>query len=111
MNDKPLQTINIHDYLLPKLCDLYENDCIFDKFECTASPDGKHVVSGSYQNYFNIYNRETGSGTSIEALKAIRTAKKVCFLVIVVGCCWLLVVGCWLLVVLVVHTYSSCFPR
>ena len=80
MNDKPLQTINIHDYLLPKLCDLYENDCIFDKFECTASPDGKHVVSGSYQNYFNIYNRETGSGTSIEALKAIRTAKKV-------GCC------------------------
>jgi serine/threonine-protein phosphatase 2A regulatory subunit B len=77
MNNKPLQIIDIHDYLRPKLCDLYENDCIFDKFECHASGDGNHLITGSYQNYFNIYNRTTGSGTSIEALKAIRTAKKV----------------------------------
>lgn len=24
----------VHDYLRSKLCSLYENDCIFDKFEC-----------------------------------------------------------------------------
>ena len=30
-NAKPLRTIRIHDYLRTKLCDLYENDCIFDK--------------------------------------------------------------------------------
>lgn len=41
MDSKPLQTINVHDHLRPKLCDLYENDCIFDKFECTWSGDGE----------------------------------------------------------------------
>ena len=41
MENKPIQTINIHDHLRGKLCDLYENDCIFDKFECTFSGDGR----------------------------------------------------------------------
>jgi serine/threonine-protein phosphatase 2A regulatory subunit B len=40
MESKPVKTINIHDHLRGKLCDLYENDCIFDKFECTFSGDG-----------------------------------------------------------------------
>lgn len=31
MESKPVRTIRIHDYLRSKLCDLYENDCIFDK--------------------------------------------------------------------------------
>jgi len=39
MENKPVKTINIHDHLRQKLCDLYENDCIFDKFECTFSGD------------------------------------------------------------------------
>lgn len=34
MERRPVQTFHIHDYLRSKLCDLYENDCIFDKFEC-----------------------------------------------------------------------------
>lgn len=41
MENKPVQTIYIHDQLRSRLCDLYENDCIFDKFECTFSGDGK----------------------------------------------------------------------
>ena len=40
---KPVRTINIHDHLRAKLCDLYENDCIFDKFECSFSGDGQYV--------------------------------------------------------------------
>jgi serine/threonine-protein phosphatase 2A regulatory subunit B len=44
MDSKPLKTINVHDHLRPKLCDLYENDCIFDKFECTWSGDGESVA-------------------------------------------------------------------
>ena len=40
MESRPVKTINIHDHLRGKLCDLYENDCIFDKFECTFSGDG-----------------------------------------------------------------------
>ncbi|KAI3736000.1 hypothetical protein L6452_15530 [Arctium lappa] len=32
------------------LCDLYENDSIFDKFECCLSGDGKRVATGSYRS-------------------------------------------------------------
>ncbi|KAL6066743.1 protein phosphatase 2A regulatory subunit cdc55 [Balamuthia mandrillaris] len=56
MENKPVRTIRIHDYLKSKLCDLYENDCIFDKFECTMSGGGDHLITGSYHNYFNIYD-------------------------------------------------------
>ena len=41
MDSKPVKVINIHDHLSSKLCDLYENDCIFDKFECTFSGTGR----------------------------------------------------------------------
>jgi serine/threonine-protein phosphatase 2A regulatory subunit B len=41
MESQPVKTINVHDYLKSKLCDLYENDCIFDKFECTFGGGGK----------------------------------------------------------------------
>ncbi|PVU90848.1 hypothetical protein BB561_004704 [Smittium simulii] len=56
MDSQPVKTINIHDYLRSKLCDLYENDCIFDKFECNLSGNGKSAMSGSYNNYFSIFN-------------------------------------------------------
>jgi serine/threonine-protein phosphatase 2A regulatory subunit B len=42
MESKPVKVINIHDHLKGKLCDLYENDCIFDKFECLFSGDGTY---------------------------------------------------------------------
>ena len=41
MENKPIKVLNIHEPLRAKLCDLYENDCIFDKFECCFSGDGK----------------------------------------------------------------------
>ena len=34
---------------LLQLCDLYENDSIFDKFECCLSGDGLRVATGSYR--------------------------------------------------------------
>ncbi|ELW62244.1 Serine/threonine-protein phosphatase 2A 55 kDa regulatory subunit B gamma isoform [Tupaia chinensis] len=34
MEARPIETYQVHDYLRSKLCSLYENDCIFDKFEC-----------------------------------------------------------------------------
>ncbi|CAO3622293.1 unnamed protein product [Cunninghamella echinulata] len=73
MNNRPVQTIQIHDQLRNRLCDLYENDCIFDKFECMFSADGKSVLSGSYSNTFHIYDCE---GKSDIALQADKTAFK-----------------------------------
>ena len=45
MESRPVKTIPIHDHLRGKLCDLYENDCIFDKFECIWGGDDKYVPS------------------------------------------------------------------
>lgn len=44
MESRPVKTIPIHDHLRGKLCDLYENDCIFDKFECIWGGDDKYVA-------------------------------------------------------------------
>lgn len=40
MTSEPVETVQIHEFLNPCLSDLYENDCIFDKFEIAASHDG-----------------------------------------------------------------------
>src|SRR5690606_37629154 len=42
MEAKPLKIIPVHDAVKPKLCDLYENDVIFDKFECSFNHDGTY---------------------------------------------------------------------
>lgn len=79
MNSGPVATFQVHEFLRPKviyhpvnsllpfdsvfqvvaecpdlgssvqLCDLYENDSIFDKFECCLSGDGLRVATGSYR--------------------------------------------------------------
>ena len=41
MERQPVATYPVHDYLKSKLVDLYENDCIFDKFECAWSGDDR----------------------------------------------------------------------
>lgn len=41
MDTKPIETYQVHEYLRSKLCSLYENDCIFDKFECSWSGDDR----------------------------------------------------------------------
>ena len=45
MDSQPLKVIKIHDHIRNKLCDLYESDSIFDKFECGISADGRFVPS------------------------------------------------------------------
>lgn len=64
-----MKTIQIHEHLRSKLCDLYENDCIFDKFECAVSGDGNNLVTGSYNNFFHIFDRYGQSDIAIEAAK------------------------------------------
>ncbi|GAA5812009.1 Protein phosphatase PP2A regulatory subunit B [Mucor flavus] len=76
MENKPIRTINIHDNLRSKLCDLYENDCIFDKFECTFSGDGSHMMTGSYSNDIHIYGRDDETEVTLQADKSAFKAKK-----------------------------------
>ncbi|OVA20756.1 Protein phosphatase 2A [Macleaya cordata] len=71
MEASPVATFKIHEYLRPKLCDLYNNDSIFDKFECCLSGDGHQFATGSYSNLFRIFTHGDGSGegTTLEASK------------------------------------------
>jgi len=75
MESKPVKSIPIHDYLRSKLCDLYENDCIFDKFECALSGNGNYLLTGSYHNYFHIYDRNSKNDVCIEASKFAQKPK------------------------------------
>ncbi|CAN4115404.1 unnamed protein product [Withania somnifera] len=71
MDSGPVSTFQVHEYLRPKLCDLYENDSIFDKFECCLSCDGTRVATGSYSNLFRVFGCAGGSteATTLEASK------------------------------------------
>ncbi|KAG6674402.1 hypothetical protein I3842_15G039400 [Carya illinoinensis] len=72
MDSGPVATFQVHEYLRPKLCDLYENDSIFDKFECCLSGDGIRVATGSYSNMFRVFGCSGGSteATTLEASKS-----------------------------------------
>lgn len=60
--------LNIHVYLVwLQLCDLYENDCIFDKFDCCLSGDGQHVATGSYSNLYRVFGCMNGSDVVLES--------------------------------------------
>jgi serine/threonine-protein phosphatase 2A regulatory subunit B len=78
MERGPVKTIPIHDHLRSKLCDLYENDCIFDKFETTVSGDGKYFLTGSYHNHFFVIDAaEPANSVSIEASKFSKSKQRV----------------------------------
>ncbi|KAM7274665.1 hypothetical protein ACFE04_016531 [Oxalis oulophora] len=58
-------------FYLSELCDLYNNDSIFDKFDCCVSGDGLHFATGSYSNLLRIFPNSAGSeeGITLEASK------------------------------------------
>jgi len=79
MERSPMKTIPIHEHLRPRLCDTYENDSIFDKFEVVFSGDANNVMTGSYNNNFMIYPSDPTKDTEVvlQADKSAFKAKKV----------------------------------
>ncbi|CAN8288272.1 unnamed protein product [Cochlearia groenlandica] len=71
MDSGPVSTLQVHEHLKPKLCDLYENDSIFDKFECCISGNGSRAATGSYSNMFRVFGVSPGS-TETATLEASR---------------------------------------
>ncbi|CAN8312410.1 unnamed protein product [Cochlearia groenlandica] len=71
MDSGPVASYQVHEHLRPKLCDLYENDSIFDKFECCLSGEGSRVATGSYSNLFRVFGTSSGSteAATLEASK------------------------------------------
>ncbi|XP_035274938.1 serine/threonine-protein phosphatase 2A 55 kDa regulatory subunit B beta isoform-like isoform X2 [Anguilla anguilla] len=67
MERGPIETYQVHEYLRSKLCSLYENDCIFDKFECAWNSTDSVIMTGAYNNFFRMFDRETGRDVTLEA--------------------------------------------
>ena len=57
MSNKPVATIPIYEPLKSKLCELYENECIFDKFSIESSPDSNYFITGNFNSNFHIIDR------------------------------------------------------
>ncbi|GAV26927.1 hypothetical protein PMKS-000388 [Pichia membranifaciens] len=72
METEPIKTINIHEQLRERLCDTYENDAIFDKFEVQFSGDCKSVMTGSYNNNFMIYQNSVSPECTIQEQESER---------------------------------------
>jgi serine/threonine-protein phosphatase 2A regulatory subunit B len=71
---KPYRIIKFHDHLIPKLCDLYENDSIFDKFQCAWNGTSYRLITGSYNNNFYICDAFGSHITSVTAEKPSNTS-------------------------------------
>nr|XP_058910964.1 serine/threonine-protein phosphatase 2A 55 kDa regulatory subunit B delta isoform isoform X5 [Kogia breviceps] len=67
MESRPVETHQVHEYLRSKLCSLYENDCIFDKFECCWNGSDSAIMTGSYNNFFRMFDRTTWRDVTLEA--------------------------------------------
>ncbi|XP_017749328.1 PREDICTED: serine/threonine-protein phosphatase 2A 55 kDa regulatory subunit B delta isoform isoform X2 [Rhinopithecus bieti] len=67
MESRPVETHQVHEYLRSKLCSLYENDCIFDKFECCWNGSDSAIMTGSYNNFFRMFDRDTRRDVTLEA--------------------------------------------
>jgi len=63
---KPLQTISIYDPIKTKLCELYENECIFDKFGISAGPDSNQVLTGMFNSNFHVIDIKRDTNTQFE---------------------------------------------
>ncbi|KAL4431604.1 hypothetical protein ABPG77_001446 [Micractinium sp. CCAP 211/92] len=67
MDSGPLASYPVHESLRGKLCDLYESDCIFDKFDCAMSGDGRYFATGTYSNFFRVVGADGGCDSLLEA--------------------------------------------
>lgn len=68
LDSDPIAIYNVHEHIRPKLYELYENDIIFDKFECCFSHNDSHLLTGSYTNNFMIFDVATAQVKYLQAI-------------------------------------------
>ena len=62
------KTTDVHEHLRSKLCELYESDCIFDKFECRWGHDSAHVCTGTYDNRLLMWDVNGEGHSALESV-------------------------------------------
>lgn len=63
---QPVQTFNVTEYLDKKLCEVYESECIFDRFDLHVSPDSRMVLTGSYHSHTHVIDLQRRINTTID---------------------------------------------
>ncbi|KAJ3436391.1 protein phosphatase pp2a regulatory subunit b [Anaeramoeba flamelloides] len=66
MESKPLATLCVHDFSHSRLCELYENDFIFDKY----------AITGSYENYYYLFDWKNNKAMLIDGSKTTKNYSK-----------------------------------
>lgn len=56
MEKMPVATMDINVHQGLNLTDLYKSDTIFEKADVSFTPDGNHVLTGGFQNKFQLYS-------------------------------------------------------
>jgi serine/threonine-protein phosphatase 2A regulatory subunit B len=77
LESRPIESYPVHEYLRSKLCSLYENDCIFDKFECCWNGTDTAIMTGSYNNFFRMFDRNLKKDYTLEASREVAKPKTV----------------------------------
>jgi serine/threonine-protein phosphatase 2A regulatory subunit B len=72
---KPVANITVQDSLKSKLCEIFENDSIFDKFSVACSNDSNTMITGNYNNTFHMMDLD-GSNTQYELNYKKQTVNK-----------------------------------
>ena len=54
---KPTTIIPLFDPLKSKLCELYENEAIFDKFNLASSPCSNYFITGMFNSNFHVVDK------------------------------------------------------
>jgi serine/threonine-protein phosphatase 2A regulatory subunit B len=63
---RPVKSLNVNDYLEKRLCEVYETESIFDKFDMQISPNGKFVLTGSYNSGAHLLDFANNSNCLID---------------------------------------------
>lgn len=73
MERAPVETIYVHEYLRERMWDLYSSELLWDPFNLGISSTGD-IVTGSYSNYFHIFDLGEKKDTFIQAAQpSVRT--------------------------------------
>jgi hypothetical protein len=47
-HQKPVDSLHVADYIEKSLVSLYEDDSMYDRFFLDVSPEGSHLLTGTY---------------------------------------------------------------
>jgi serine/threonine-protein phosphatase 2A regulatory subunit B len=65
-NKSPLRTLNVNDYLEKRLCEAYETEAIFDKFDMQVSSNGQFILTGSYNGNAHVIDLQNQVNCNID---------------------------------------------